>query len=90
SEFSPELERAKDLFTSDIARPCVYVPDIDIPILDIHVMDQGVLFLDSYLNNMSTSILAWIDVLLWFIRFVACATFTTVTWYKMARIEWWY
>ncbi|MBQ2846037.1 MAG: hypothetical protein IJE75_02750, partial [Firmicutes bacterium] len=46
SEFSPELERAKDLFTSDIARPCVYVPDIDIPILDIHVMDQGVLFLD--------------------------------------------
>jgi len=90
SEFSPELDQAKDLFTSDIARPCVYLPDIDIPILDIHVMDKGVLFLDSYLNNMSTSILAWIDVLLWFIRFVACATFFTVTWYKMARVEWWY
>lgn len=90
AEFSPELKRGRDLFTSDVARPCVYLPDIDIPFLNIHVMDKGVRYLDTYLNEMNPMILEWIAVVLNFVRLVVCVTFFTSTWYKMARIEWWY
>lgn len=90
AEFSPELKRGRDLFTSDLARPCVYLPDIDIPFLKIHVMDKGVRYLDTYLNEMNPMILEWIAVVLNFVRLVVCVTFFTSTWYKMARIEWWY
>lgn len=89
AQFNPWLNQITTLFSSDVSRPCLYIPEVVIPFLDIKVFDSQIFYVDDYLNNMNADILPKIEILVWFVRFVGCVTFVYYTYYKVVRIEWW-
>lgn len=88
--YDPGIQQLVQIMRIDQAKPCVYLPQVSIPIVDIDVFNNQVFFVDDYLNSMNPAIMSKLDVVLVFIRLVFCVTFATFTVYKLARIEWWY
>lgn len=84
------IQQLVQIMRIEQAKPCVYLPEVSIPILNIDVFNNHVFFVDDYLNTMDASIMPKIELVLVFIRLVFCVTFATFTIYKLARIEWWY
>lgn len=88
-QFNPFFNQITNLFQSDVAKPCVYLPKVEVPILNIKIFEPHVFYIDDYLNSMDSGIMEHIEVVVWFIRFVACVGFLYVGFYKITRIEWW-
>ena len=89
NKFSPFFGNIHSLLSSDLSRPCVYLPEVHIPFLNIHVWDPTVLYIDTYLESMNGNIMPLINVVVWFVRFVAAVTFLYVGFYKIAKLDWW-
>lgn len=87
--FNPDLEALAQALTTDVARPCVFLPSVVIPFMDIEVWDNQIFYVDSYLNKMNPNIMSALESMLFFVRTVALFTFITVGLYKMIRMEWW-
>ena len=87
--FNPDLEALAQALTTDVARPCVFLPSVVIPFMDIEVWDNQIFYVDSYLNKMNPNIMSALESMLFFVRSVALFTFITVGLYKMIRMEWW-
>lgn len=88
--YDSDIQQLVKVLKTEQARPCIYLPEVHIPFLDVHVWDNHIFYVDEYLNSMNTQIMVYLETFLGFIRFVLAVTFATYTVYKMSRIEWWY
>lgn len=89
SVFDSDIEALSALLNTQVARPCVYLPSVVIPFMDIEVWDSHIFYVDDYLNEMNPNIMGSLDAMLYLIRTVALFTFVTVGLYRMIRLEWW-
>lgn len=87
--FNPDLEAFAQALTTDVARPCVFLPSVVIPFMDIEIWENQIFYVDSYLDQMNPNIMTALESMLFFIRTVALLTFITVGLYKMIKMEWW-
>lgn len=71
------------------SRPVLYIPDVDIPFLNINAMKAGFFYVDTELDKLNPNIMSTMNVLVVFIRWTTLVTICTVTIYKLYRLEWW-
>lgn len=87
--FDQDIALLLSALNTDVARPCIYMPRVIIPILDIEVWEAQIFYFDTYLNSLNPNIMIALDPMLYFIRMVVFFGFATYTIYKMIRLEWW-
>lgn len=87
--FDQDIALLLSALNTDIARPCIYLPRVIIPILDIEVWEAQIFYVDDYLDSLNPNIMVALDPMLYFIRMVVFFGFATFTIYKMIRLEWW-
>lgn len=83
------VDTVYSMLTIDEARPCIYLPKVYIPILNIDVWDEGILYFDSLLNNLNPNILTILNPALILIRIIAVLAFMLGGVFKMVRTEYW-
>lgn len=101
-EIKNEMNGFNDLLATFTQRePCIYMPDIIIPLGDDvkinlsntaygqYVTGEGYFLPMSYLENMNPNIMNWINTAALLVRFVALISFFTYGMWKMLRLEWW-
>lgn len=87
--FDEDLAVLTQALTSDVARPCVYLPKVAFPFLDVQVWDAHIFYIDDYLDSLNPNIMVALEPMLYFIRMVVFFGFITYTIYKMIKLEWW-
>lgn len=87
--FDQDIALLLGALTTDEARPCIYLPRVEIPILDIKVWEAQIFYFDDYLDSLNPNIMIALDPMLYFIRMVVFFGFATYTVYKIIRLEWW-
>lgn len=90
SAYDTDIQQLVAMLNVEESRPCLYLPEVHLPFLDVHIWDNHIFYFDDYLNSMNSQIMVYINTFVTFIRFVLFITFVTVTSYKLTRIEWWY
>lgn len=90
SVYDTDIQQLYYALNNQQARPVLYLPEVEIPFLDIHLWDSQFFYVDAYLNSMNSQIMEYINIVVIFIRIIAIAAFATVGLYRMSRVEWWY
>ena len=54
--FDSDIATLTQALTTDIARPCVYMPKVAFPFLDVQVWDAHIFYIDDYLDSLNPNI----------------------------------